>query len=155
MNLWSLSILITISLLLSNTAFCQWDSATYVTQETAGYGINRCYYRTLGGYRFHIIQRGFCPPGVAVNPETGKVNTGNLNSASNDSIKMPTLRDEPLKAIDIINAAEAGRRMQHEDEIRKLELERMRMQNKLLELKMKESENQSTPVRPPIPYANH
>ena len=52
----------------------RWDSATKFDEGTTGdSSIRRCFYQTLGGYRFSVDVRGMCPYQVEVNVETGRV----------------------------------------------------------------------------------
>jgi len=63
------------SLVFSSASLAQpnWEQASLVEEQPTAPGIYRCFYETLGGYRFSIIISGPCPLSVTVNPETGQV----------------------------------------------------------------------------------
>ncbi|MBA3034166.1 MAG: hypothetical protein KKF85_14290 [Gammaproteobacteria bacterium] len=57
-------------------AYGQWETATNTGNSPTGdFMLTQCHYRTLGGYSFSILVRGFCPLSVSINPETGQVKT--------------------------------------------------------------------------------
>lgn len=59
----------------------KWESAFCIRQEPTGDGLlNRCIYKTVGGYQFSINKRGVCAQSVEVNPETGNVKSSNENT---------------------------------------------------------------------------
>jgi hypothetical protein len=71
--LWALLIWSFILLFPSNI-YAQWQSATNTGKASTGdYSINKCLYRTYGGYEFSVNHRGGCPFSVDVNPESGEV----------------------------------------------------------------------------------
>ena len=64
-------ILLAIGLSYSSMVFADWQTAHNTGQsETGDIFYTRCHYETIGGFRFSIIVKGFCPFSIEFNPET-------------------------------------------------------------------------------------